>query len=225
MSNLKQLPLELPQRASLSGEDFLVAPANEAAIKLVDLWPNWPSHAVCVHGPSGCGKTHLAHVFQALSGAHLVNAKSLSETAARQQVNEHPALLIDDAETVVRHAGEEYLFHLLNVLVETKGSMLMLSSQPPAKWDLKLPDLASRLNALPQVGIENPDETLLSAVLLKQFYDRQLQIDADVIRFLLPRMERSFRAAHDLVAAIDRASLSEQRRITVPLVSKVLQAT
>ncbi len=53
--------------------------------------------------------------------------------------------------------------------------------------------------------------------------DRQLKIDADVISFMLERMERSFEAAREMVAAIDALALSQRRNITMPLVRKVLE--
>ena len=60
-------------------------------------------------------------------------------------------------------------------------------------------------------------------MLVKQFRDRQLRIDEDVISFMLARMERSFEAARHMVRAIDEAALRERRNITVPLVRKVLE--
>ena len=43
------------------------------------------------------------------------------------------------------------------------------------------------------------------------------------LRFLLPRMERSFAAARRLAAAADRTALARRKDITVPLLSSVLQ--
>ncbi len=86
-------------------------------------------------------------------------------------------------------------------------------------------DLASRLNAAPQAGIGAPDDALIAAVLVKQFADRQLKVDAEVISFMLTRMERSFEAARVMVAAIDALALEQRRNITVPLVRQVLEQT
>ena len=59
--------------------------------------------------------------------------------------------------------------------------------------------------------------------MVKQFADRQLRVDPDVLTFLLARMERSFAATSRLVAALDQAALAEKRRITVPLARRVLE--
>ena len=87
---------------------------------------------------------------------------------------------------------------------------------------MELADLSSRFKALQTVEIGEPDDTLLSAVLVKQFADRQLRIDADVLGYILPRMERTFAAARQLVVAADTVSLQEQRRITIPLMRQIL---
>jgi chromosomal replication initiation ATPase DnaA len=87
-----------------------------------------------------------------------------------------------------------------------------------------LPDLRSRLVAMPGIAMLAPDDALIGAVLLKLFADRQLSVSEDVIVFLLHHMERSFAAARRLVAALDRAALVAQRRITVPLARQVLAA-
>jgi chromosomal replication initiation ATPase DnaA len=82
--------------------------------------------------------------------------------------------------------------------------------------------LRSRLLASPAVAVEPPDDALLSAVLVKLFADRQLRVSEDVINYLLLRLERSFAAAQEIVAALDRAALADQRAVTVPLARETL---
>ena len=93
-----------------------------------------------------------------------------------------------------------------------------------ARSNAALKDLSSRLLACPAIGIGPPDDALIGAVMVKQFTDRQVKIDPEVLTFLLARMERSFAAVSQLVAALDQAALAEKRRITVPLAREVLDA-
>jgi chromosomal replication initiation ATPase DnaA len=133
------------------------------------------------------------------------------------------AIILDDADGLFAGSeAETSLFHLLNRLVGTRGRLLLTARTAPARWDLSLPDLSSRLNALPMALIGAPDDSLLSALLLKQFADRQLQVGDDEIRFLVARMERSFDAARRIVGAIDRRALAEGRPITIPLLRSLL---
>ncbi|MGB8274330.1 MAG: DNA replication protein, partial [Alphaproteobacteria bacterium] len=74
MSPGRQLPLDLPHRPALGLEDFLVAPCNVGAVRWIDRWPDWPGPVLAITGPSACGKTHLAHVWQARSGAAMLSA-------------------------------------------------------------------------------------------------------------------------------------------------------
>ncbi|HEX3498352.1 MAG TPA: DnaA/Hda family protein [Stellaceae bacterium] len=212
-----QFAFEFPHRPAFSADDFLVAPSNAAAVAWLDRWPAWPSSAVVLHGPPSCGKTHLAHVWQARSGAMLRAAASLTPEAV-PDLAANAAVVIDDAE----RAAERSLLHLINLVAERGGHLLLTAPAPPARWTTALPDLRSRLVAMPEVAMLAPDDALIGAVLLKLFADRQLSVGEDVIVFLLHHMERSFAAARRLVAALDRAALVARRRITVPLARQVL---
>jgi len=212
-----QFAFEFPHRPAFGADDFLVAPSNEAAVAFLDGWPGWPSSSLVLHGPAGCGKTHLAHVWQTRSGAVLRAAAALTPDAV-PDLAAHAAIVIDDAE----QADERPLLHLVNLVAERRGHLLLTAAAPPAHWTTALPDLRSRLVAMPAVAMLAPDDALIGAVLLKLFADRQLDVGEDVLVFLLRHMERSFAAARRLVAALDRAALVARRRITVPLAREVL---
>ncbi len=226
MNRAHQLTFDLVHRSALSREDFLIAPANQQAVAWIDKWPDWPSQSLAISGPPGSGKTHLAHVYMAKSGAHLIDGSQINQINVRDLVETNPTLVIDNAEAVVSEDGadihEENLFHILNLLKETGHHAVLCSITPPARWKVKLADLKSRLNALTHVAIADPDESLLAAVMVKQFADRQLRIDHGVIDYILPRMERSFRCVHHIVTAIDALALREHRNITIPLIRQVL---
>jgi chromosomal replication initiation ATPase DnaA len=133
-------------------------------------------------------------------------------------------IAIDDVEQIAGHrAPEETLFHLYNLLRETKGFLLLATALPPAQWVPGLADLRSRLLASPVATIGVPDDELLTMLLVKQFHDRQIEISADVITYLLPRIERTTAALRDLVSKLDRASLAEGRGVTVALARKLLE--
>lgn len=219
---MAQYPLPFAHRPSLLGEDFLVGSCNAEAIAWIDRWPDWPHAALMVVGPPGAGKTHLAAVFAARSGAVMAGSRTMTARSVGALANAD-AIILDDADGLFAGSeAETSLFHLLNRLVGTRGRLLLTARTAPARWDLSLPDLSSRLNALPMALIGAPDDSLLSALLLKQFADRQLQVGDDEIRFLVARMERSFDAARRIVDAIDRRALAEGRPITIPLLRSLL---
>ena len=211
-----QLALDLARRPALCRDDFLVAPCNSDAVAWLDRWPRWPGRGLVVHGPAGCGKTHLAHVFRAHSGAGVARA---SEVAAAGAYARPADLVVEDVDSGVDAQG---LLHTYNAAVERGGSLLMTSRRPPRSWDVDLPDLRSRVNALGAVAVGPPDDALLAAVLVKLLADRQLRVETAVVTYLVRHMERSFRAARDIVAALDARSLADRREITVPLARRIL---
>lgn len=218
----KQLPLPLPHRPSLDGEDYLVAPCNEDAVRWIDRWPDWPGPSLAVAGPAGSGKTHLASVWAAVSGARFMDPDEVNGPEGGLAPAEGP-LIIDDADRLMgQGAQEQALFHLLNGLHGTKGRLMLTGSAPPTRWQVKLADLRSRLNAIPVAEIGPPDDALIAALVVKLFADRQLRISGDAVRFLTARMERSFEAASRLVESIDRRALAEQRAVTIPLIRDIL---
>jgi len=94
---------------------------------------------------------------------------------------------------------------------------LFTALDAPARMDFRLPDLLSRLRAMPAISIADPDDMVLGAAIRKMFEDRQLPVGEEIISFLLARMERSFSAARSIAAEIDRLALAEQRQVTIPL--------
>ena len=219
-----QLALDLGHRPALGREDFLIAACNRDAVAWLDRWPDWPAGGLAIAGPPGCGKSHLAAVWRGASGAPLLTPADLDRGGPPAALlGGASACVIDDADRdIAGTARERTLLHLYNHLREARGQILLTGRTPPARWPVDLPDLRSRLAALPAVAVGMPDEALIAAVLVKQFADRQLRVGEDVIVFLTARLERSFEAARQIVAAIDRAALSGRRPVTVPLAREVL---
>jgi chromosomal replication initiation ATPase DnaA len=216
---LDQLTLDLPHRAALGAEDFLVSECNRAAVRLIDDWPQWPDRVQLLIGPQASGKTHLARVWQALSAARAPDAATLRMDFI-DGLGAGTALIVEDADRSAY--DEKVLFHLLNLARENGLYVLLTARSAPKNWGLSLPDLLSRLNAVPAVEIGAPDEALITTVMLKHFADRQLDIDPKVLTYLSLHVERSLAAAAAAVAAVDRAALATGRKISRQLVSEVL---
>lgn len=202
-------------------EDFVVADGNREALAWIDRWPDWPAPALSLNGPTGCGKTHLGRIWAARSGAVVkegtdLEGKSVADLA--ELADASPAIVIEEAQ----RTPERALFHLYNLMRERQGSLLLISPEPPARWAIALPDLASRLRAAPAVAVAPPDDELLGSIILKQLADRQLHAGAGVVQYLVSRMERSAEAARRVVAALDRRALAERREIDRRLAIDVL---
>ena len=228
-----QLAFDLPCRSALGAEDFLVSPSNEEAVSLIDRWPDWQHWAVVICGPARSGKSHLANVWRLKSGALQLDAADMSIERVHRAV-EAGTIVIEDIDkgfgqkTGAQAGGyridQQAFFHLLNLAREHHLSVLITSKVAPGDLDIALPDLRSRLCALPMARINEPDENLLRAVLVKHFSDRQLNVEPPVIDYLMLYMERSMSAAAGVVAAIDKKTLASRRKVSQTLAREVLVA-
>lgn len=220
----RQYPLPLPHREAMEVDDYVVTASNREAAAWVTAWPEWKSHCLMVLGPSGSGKTHLLQLWLQRSQGKIVTVDELASNDANSLIADNKNIAIDDVEKIAgARAAEETLFHLYNLSRETGGFLLLAASTPPAQWAPGLADLRSRLLASPVAAIGVPDDELLTMLLVKQFHDRQVEIGADVVAYLLPRIERTAAALRDIVSRLDRASLAEGRGVTVALARKLLE--
>ncbi len=192
-----QPPLPLGWQDRHGPADFIVADSNRAAFAWLADPARWPMPRALLVGPAGSGKTHLAAIFAAAGGR-----------------------VIEDAD---RDTDGEPLFHAWNAASAT-APLLLTARAVPRDWAHRLPDLASRLAATPQVAIAEPDDALLGAVLRKRLRDRGLRAGDDLIAYLCLRIERSFAGAAAIVERLDAAALSEHRELSVPLARQLLEA-
>jgi chromosomal replication initiation ATPase DnaA len=215
----RQLALALGHDTSFAREDFLEGPSNAAALGLIERWPDWPDRLLVVTGPEGAGKSHLAAIWAERTGARFLAARSLAQ-ASPQAALSTGALVIEDV------AGdaldERALFHLINLAREEGAFVLVTAPTAPSGWTLRVPDLASRLRALPVVALGAPDDALLRAVLVKLFADRQLAVDESLLGYLANRIERSFAAARTIVERLDREALRLRRPVTRALAAEIV---
>lgn len=220
----EQLALPLPAKAALRRGDFLIAPPNADAVLAVEGWRGWPGRKMILTGPAGSGKTHLTHVWASEAEATILQIPDLAGALGRPLAPE-ARIAVEDADRIADPEDELRLLGLHNLLQEGGGWLLLTARTPPADWPPGLPDLASRLQAAGIARLREPDDALLSGLLLKLFDDRQLAVEPAVIAYLTPRIERSFAAAQDLVARIDTAALAQRRAVTRPFAAEILGET
>ncbi|MDE2362500.1 MAG: hypothetical protein KGM42_07470 [Hyphomicrobiales bacterium] len=199
-------------------EDFLVSPSNATAHAMVSAWPDWPDPVLVLAGEGGAGKSHLADIWSRRARAALAPPLAIRADAALVDFSGRN-ILVEDADCVVDERG---LFHLVNLVQESRASLLLTARSRPEAWGVRLPDLMSRLRRAPLVEIGRPDDDLIRAVLVKLFVDRQLAVDASVIEYVAQRIDRSLDAAREMVRALDDEALAEGRRITRGLAARLL---
>lgn len=216
----RQIPLVLPHETRHGAEDFLIASCNAEAHALVTGWPNWPDRILMLTGAPGSGKSHLAAIWRMASGA--AQASSADDGVERLRGHGGGAiLLLDDADR--DGVDQNALFHLLNLARETSAFVLLAARQPPTLLWPTLPDLASRLRALPVARLEPPSDDMVRSMLVKLLDDRQLRVETGVVDYVARECDRSFGAVRRVVAALDHESLARGRAVGRGLAGDVLK--
>jgi chromosomal replication initiation ATPase DnaA len=208
-----QLPLPFASSPTYAAADYIAAPSNALARNFLARPPEWTNGRLILWGEPGCGKTHLAKIWaethnaRFLAGAHL---PALSPPPG--------PVVIDDSDA----ADETALFHLLNAAAETQKPVLLTARQPPARQNISLPDLASRLRASLAIEIAAPDDELLKALLTRLAADRQLILSQNVQTYLLTHLPRTAAAYREAIARLDRAALAAGGKVTRARAAKLL---
>lgn len=216
----RQLVLALDHAVSFARDDFLPGPSNDAALTLIEHWPDWPNKVMALVGPEGAGKSHLATIWAEAAGARVLSAKLLGETDLPSAFVTG-ALVLDDVEPA--GLDERALFHLLNLAREEGAYLLITARTAPANLPLTIRDLASRLRAVPVVTLAAPDDALLRSLIVKLAADRQLNVDEPLVNYLANRIERSFVAARSAVAKLDEEAMRQHRPVTRALAAELFR--
>lgn len=194
---MDQMALPLGWPPAEADDAFIVTDANRQAVAHFAHHGTWPVMATILTGPRKSGRSLLARLtVRRLGGA-----------------------LIDDAE---RH-DERAIFAAWNDAQATRRPLIIVAHAAPPEWQVRLPDLRSRLSATPVTTIGQPDQELLAALLTRLLERRGLMVTTEVANYAATHTERSYVALLDLVERIDAAALAKRRSVTMPLVRNVLK--
>lgn len=188
------LPLDWPEGER--DDEFILSDANAAVARHLEHWSLWPVPVTILTGPRKSGRSLVGRLFARKTGGRL----------------------LDDA----WRADEETLFHAWNAAMETHRPLLIVADAPPPEWAVSLPDLASRFTATPRVAIQPPDDALMTALLERGLARRGLPVPPTLTAWLSARIERTYVGIISAIDALDRAALSRQHRLTVPLARDAL---
>jgi len=226
MENAEQLPFNLTPRPAYEREDFFVSASNQDAISWIDKWPDWGTPSVLIIiGEDACGKTHLSKVWQKEASALEIAPNNMEQSVYMIFSKKSPKVTIDDIDSIIGDLEKEkQLFHIYNIVKENNGSLLLTIRKPVKEYNFLLPDLKSRLMAASAVTILPPDEDLMAIVLTKIFSDKQMFVSQDVIKYIIPRIERSLKAVRDLAEKIDYKSLTDKKSVTITMVKSILDS-
>lgn len=222
----QQIPLNLHLREEASFESF-VAVGNEALLhKLNDRGEQY----IYLWGDKACGKTHLLQALchqswrQQQMPAYIPLADSeISDPDIFLGLEAMDLVCIDDIQVIAgKTEWETALFHLFNRVKEQGGRLIVSATRVPNRLQIGLADLVSRLNwglVFQVMGLQDRDKL---AVLQLRASQLGLELPLDIAEYMLKRSPRDMASLFDLLNRLDMASLTEQRRLTIPFVRQYL---
>ena len=218
MNELNQLLLEFDYKTNFNEHDFYLSKSNSKAFNLINRWPDWDKKILNISGEKFSGKSHLANIFKLKSKAFLIKGNEIDNSIFKS-IKLHESIIIDDFEECNE---EEILYSIFNLIDQDSKYLLINSLKPINEIKYRLPDLTSRSKNCLYAVIENPDDELLFAIILKNFSDRQIKIEKKIINFIISRIDRSYRKIDEFIYKIDELSLKKKKPINLKTIKEIL---
>jgi len=214
-----QLILKFPEHRAYKQQDFYVSPSNQEAYDFINSWPKWIKRIINIHGPTGSGKSHLASILKTKTKCLEVDCKDINEKILFDfKTNE--ALIIENFDYKI---PEKHLFSLWNIALQDNKYFLINSIKPINSYKFKLLDLESRAKSSLIIGINLPSDDLLSAIIAKNFSDKQIKVEEKHIDFIIKRIDRSYEKISQFILTLDKYSLKKGSPFGLKLIKEVLK--
>jgi len=218
MSELNQLLLDFNIKKNFNDHDYYVSKSNYFAFNIIDKWPNWEKKILNICGEKFSGKTHLANIFKLkIKSLFLEENKINNDLFKKMKLYE--SIIIDDFKNNI---DEKMLYSIINLVDQDNKYLLINSEKPINEINFKLPDLESRSKNCLVAKIENPDDDLIFAIILKSFSDRQIKLEKKIIEFIINRIDRSYSKIYDFIYKIDELSLKKKKPINLKTIKEIL---
>ena len=219
MKSLNQLLLDFDYEQNFKDDDFYVGKSNFYSFELINKWPKWEKNFLNINGEKFSGKTHLTNIFlKKFDGirieSNLLNNESLKKIKLYQNV------VLEDVDLNV---NEKLIYTLFNIIDQDNKFLIITSSKQITEIDFKLDDLKSRTKNCLLAKIENPDDELIFALILKNLSDRQITLDKKLIDFIIKRVERSYGKIFEFIYKIDKISLKKKKSIDFKIINEALE--
>ena len=218
MSELNQLLLDLNYKQNFNDHDFYVSESNYFAFNIINKWPKWEKKILNICGEKFSGKTHLANIFKSKSKALLINYNKMDEDVFNK-IKLFDNIIIDDFNN---NFNEKLIYSVFNLVDQDNKYMLINSEQPINEIKFNLPDMISRSKNCLVAKIENPDDELIFAIILKNFSDRQIKLEKKIIEFIINRIDRSYSKIYEFIYKIDELTLKKKKPISLKTIKEIL---
>ena len=218
MNNLNQLLFKFNYKQNFNYDDYFVSKSNFFAFQLIEKWPKWEKNILNIYGEKFSGKTHLVNIFLKKYKGKKIDANELDDDYLKE-FKLHENIILDDFNNTT---DERLLYALFNLIDSDNKYLIINSFLPINEMNFKLEDLKSRSKNCLFAKIDNPDDELMFAIILKNFSDRQIDIDKKLIDFIIKRIDRSYGKIYEFIYKIDELSLKKKKPIDFKTIKEIL---
>ena len=219
MKNLNQLLLNFNHPQNFKDDDFYVGQSNYFAFELINKWPNWEKNLLNISGKKYSGKTHLINIFIKKFDGIKIDSNTFNEESLKK-IKSFQNIVLED---LCLDVNEKLIYSLFNMVDQDEKFLIITSSKPITEIEFRLEDLKSRTKNCLLAKIDNPDDDLMFALILKNLSDRQITLDKKLINFIIKRVERSYDKIFEFIYKIDRISLKKKKSIDFKIIKEALE--
>ena len=218
MKNLNQLLLNFKHKQNFNYNDFYVSKSNFFAFQLIDNWPKWEKNILNIYGEKFSGKTHLSNIFLSKNKGIKVEESNINNEIFKK-IKLYENIIIDNYSNTT---DENLMYSIFNLVDQDNKYLIINSRKPINEIIFKLDDLRSRSKNCLFAKIDQPDDDLMFAIILKSFSDRQIQVDKKLIDFIIKRIDRSYGKIADFIYKVDELSLKKKKPIDFKIIKEIL---
>ena len=218
MSELDQKLLDFGISESFDENDYYVSKSNYFAKNILETWPQWEKKIVNLTGEKYSGKTHLSTIFKIKTNALYLFSKNIDNSTLKK-IKLSNSIIIEDLDDTF---DEKLLYSIFNLVEQDNKYLLISSNKPVDTLSFSLPDLVSRLKNCIIANIEQPDDDLIYAIILKSFSDRQIKLDNKIVDYIIKRIARSYSKMHEFIYKLDELSLKKRKSINFKIIKEIV---
>ena len=219
MKNYNQLLLNFNYEQNFKDDDFYVGKCNFHTFELIHKWPKWEKNFLNISGEKFSGKTHLANIFLKKFDGIRIESNLLNDENLKS-IKPYQNIVLEDLDLDI---NEKLIYTLFNIIDQDNKFLLITSTKPITEINFKLEDLRSRTKNCLLTTIENPDDELMFALILKNLSDRQITLNKKLIDFIIKRIDRSYGKIFEFIYKIDKISLKKKKPIDFKIINEALE--
>jgi chromosomal replication initiation ATPase DnaA len=219
VKSLNQLLLDFDYKQNFRDDDFYVGKSNFYTFELINKWPKWEKNFLNICGEKYSGKTHLVNIFLKKFNGVIIKSNLLNDQSLKT-IKPYQNIILEDLNLDI---DEKLIYTLFNIIDQDNKFLVITSTKPITEINFQLDDLRSRTKNCLLAKIENPDDELMFALILKNLSDRQIKLDKKLIDFIIKRIDRSYSKIFDFIYKIDEISLKKKKSIDFKIINEALE--